>query len=151
MKSTLKNLLTVMSVVSAILVVALLVLLVVGLRPYILESSSMEPTVTKGSLVFVKHNEVSEVKDGDVVVYRTNGQLVLHRYIGENRIQGDANSLAQSITLTDSNYVGTLSFSIPGIGFFVSFLLQQKWILWVLILSFVILACRPEKKVAEST
>lgn len=152
MRSTLHNLLTVLSIASAILLLALLLLLALGLRPYILESSSMEPTITEGSLVFARRTDPASLTNGDVVVYRTNGLLVLHRYIGDGQLQGDANSISQEVTLTESNLVGTYAFHIPSVGNAISTLMRHKWLLWALISVMVILACtRFDKKEAKST
>lgn len=104
---TIHNLLNVVAIGSGIMLICLLVLLATGFRPYILTSASMEPTISKGSLVFTKHTELDDVQEGDVIVYRSNGSLVLHRYLGDNQIAGDANNISQSIHLTASNYVGT--------------------------------------------
>ncbi len=82
MKTTFHNLLTLFSVLAAILLICLTVLMAAGLRPYILTSSSMEPTIAEGSLVFAHSVPLSSLKEGDAVVYRTNGLLVLHRYLG---------------------------------------------------------------------
>lgn len=141
MRATLHNLLTVLSMASAILLVALIILMAAGLRPYILTSSSMEPTIAEGSLVFARHADLSSLKDGDVVVYRTNGLLVLHRYIGDGQLQGDANSISQEVTLTESNLVGTYAFHLPGVGKLISVLVSHKWLLAVLIGACIILSC----------
>ena len=149
MRSTLHNLLTVLSTISAILLVALLILLALGFKPFILVSSSMEPTIAEGSLVFARSTDLSSLKDGDAVVYRTNGLLVLHRYIKPGTLQGDANSLSQAVELTEANLVGTYAFHLPGVGKLISVLVSHKWVLWALISVMVILACtRFDKKEA---
>jgi len=141
MRTTLHNLLTVVFLFAALMLTVLLVLLLAGFKPYVLVSSSMEPTISSGSIVFTKHVPLEEIVEGDIVVYRTNGSLVLHRYLGDNQIAGDANNISQSIHLTASNFVGKYSFSVPGIGVAISFLLSHHWILVVLIIAVVILAC----------
>lgn len=152
MKATLHNLLNLVSITSAVLLVCLIVLLALGYRPYILESSSMEPTIANGSLVFARSVPLSSLTEGDAIIYRTNGLLVLHRYLGANLLQGDANSISQEVTLTESNLVGVYSFHLPGVGKLISVLVSHKWVLWALISVMVILACtRFDKKEAKST
>lgn len=151
MRSTLHNLLTVLSIASAILLLALLLLLALGLRPYILESSSMKPTIAEGSLVFAKHTPIDEVVEGEIVIYRTNGLLVLHRYLGNGLLQGDANQIAQSIELTDANLVGVYSFHLPGVGSAISTLSSHPAVLWALISVMVILSCTRFPSVGKET
>ena len=141
MKSTFHNLLNVLSIIAAVLLVALIVLLITGFRPYILESSSMEPSITKGSLVFARSIPLDSLSEGDPIIYRTNGLLVLHRYLGDGKIQGDANSISQDVKLTESNLVGVYSFHLPGVGSAISGLVSHRWILAVLIGLCVIGAC----------
>jgi len=138
---TIHNLLNVVAIGSGIMLICLLVLLATGFRPYILTSASMEPTISKGSLVFTKHTDLEDVQEGDIVVYRSNGSLVLHRYLGDNQIAGDANNISQSIALSPANFVGKYSFAVPGIGVAISFLLTNHWVLVALIIAVVILAC----------
>ena len=141
MKATLHNLLTVVSIAAGIMLICLITLLFLGFKPYVLISSSMEPTISSGSLVFTKHSDLEDVQEGDVIVYRSNGSLVLHRYLGDNTLQGDANNMSQSIALTAANYVGKYSFAVPGIGSAVSVLLKHRWILVTMIIAVVILSC----------
>lgn len=59
-------------------------------------SGSMEPTFSKGSLLFVK--DTKNVKEGDIVVYQSEQELIVHRIIAlkdkEVITQGDANNVA---------------------------------------------------------
>lgn len=59
-------------------------------------SGSMEPTFSKGALLLVK--DTRNVKVRDIVVYQSQGELIVHRIIRvkENIIvtQGDANNVA---------------------------------------------------------
>lgn len=59
-------------------------------------SGSMEPTFSKGSLLFVK--DTKNVKEGDIIVYQSGQELIVHRIIAlkdkEVITQGDANNVA---------------------------------------------------------
>lgn len=59
-------------------------------------SGSMEPTFSKGALLLVQ--DTRNVKEGDIVVYQSQGELIVHRIVRvkENIIvtQGDANNVA---------------------------------------------------------
>lgn len=73
---------------------------VFGLTPLIVQSGSMEPTVTTGSLLITKKTPASELRRGDVVtVPRRDRTLVTHRIVQVThrgatatlRLKGDAN------------------------------------------------------------
>lgn len=59
-------------------------------------SGSMEPTFSKGTLLFVK--DTKNVKEGDIIVYQSEQELIVHRIIAikdkEIITQGDANNVA---------------------------------------------------------
>ena len=59
-------------------------------------SGSMEPTFSKGTLLFVK--DTRNIKEGDIVVYQSGQELIVHRVIAikDKKIitKGDANNIA---------------------------------------------------------
>ncbi len=61
-------------------------------------SGSMEPTFSKGALLLVR--DTKDVKEGDIVVYQSQGELIVHRIIREKGeiivTQGDANNVADT-------------------------------------------------------
>lgn len=86
-------------------------LALMGFRPFILRSSSMEPLYREGSLIWVDTRiRADEAEIGDVLVYRANdGTLVMHRLVDINTFQGDANQTQEHIELTDVNLVGRVT------------------------------------------
>lgn len=58
-------------------------------------SGSMEPTFSKGTLLLVK--ETKDIKNGDIVVYQSGKELIVHRVIAQNGdtiiTKGDANNV----------------------------------------------------------
>ena len=109
-----------------------LALLLCGMRPFVLVSESMEPLYKRGSLCLINTRvESDEVEPGDVVVYRANsGGLVLHRYLGEGFLKGDANEEIQAVDLSPINFVGREVFTLPYIGTPVGVLLSYQWVVW---------------------
>lgn len=80
-------------------------------------SGSMEPTFSKGALLIVKKSD--DVKKGDIVVYQSGSELIVHRVIAihgdEVQTQGDANNVADP--LFEKNEIkGVVLFWIPGLG-----------------------------------
>lgn len=80
-------------------------------------SGSMEPTFSKGALLLVKEEQEADV--GDIVVYQSGQELIVHRVIekmGDMVItQGDANNVADE-PFDKSQLKGKVIGWIPGLG-----------------------------------
>lgn len=101
-----------------------------GFGAAVVQSGSMEPTLSTGDLLFVRRQE--EYSVGDIVVYQSQGILVVHRIIaayGQTLItQGDANDLAdQPFDL--SCVKGAVVGSVPVVGYVIDFMKTPKGIL----------------------
>lgn len=151
MKRFIKSLITVLSTVTAVFAVIALFLVLLGYRPFVLESPSMEPLYTMGSLCWIDTRApLDDLKKGDVLAYRSPANsLVLHRLVDVRSssddelvvgMQGDTNSMAQEVTLSRVNFVGREAFSIPGLGRLLSSVSGSTSILVVLL---IIIACVP--------
>ena len=150
----LKNLVTVSSVIAALLGIVALILVMAGFRPFILKTQSMEPMFMQGSLCWVDTRvSLDSLEVGDALVYRSPANsLVLHRLVGIREsntpsslsavMQGDANELTQDVELSHINYVGREAFSIPGLGSAVDELISHH-VIWITVAVFVLLACIP--------
>ena len=147
------RLLTVVFALAGAAALLFLCLFLLGFRPFIIQSQSMEPLYAKGSLCWVNTNVTPDsVKAGDVLVYRSStGLLVMHRLISASPadassvsavFQGDANSTAETVVLSPVNLVGKAAFSVPRLGTAVDRMLSGSAV-WFLIVLFVILACLP--------
>ena len=118
----------------------LLILNLVGIKPYITISGSMEPTIKTGSICFVNINEqYKDVKINDIIAFEAgNNNLVTHRVlnIDENGIEtkGDNNQDADFIKTNESNFVGKTLFSIPYIGYLTMFFKKPIGILVIAII-----------------
>ncbi len=151
MKSFMKKLVAVLSVVAAVFAVSALVLVLCGFRPLVLESPSMEPLYRVGSLCWVNTRvDFSDLQIGDVLVYRSPANsLVMHRLISVQsssgdeivvEMQGDTNPTVQEVTLSRINFVGKEAFTIPRLGTLVS---SASGVFPVLVVLLIILACLP--------
>lgn len=100
---------------------------VCGIRTYITMSGSMEPSIKTGSICIVDTQVTyDEIKAGDVIVFSTLGdRLVTHRVISitEDGIEtkGDNNNVSDGISTTNQNFVGKTLFSIPYVGYVISY------------------------------
>lgn len=96
----------------------------------VVQSGSMEPAIGTGSMVFVERASPETVGEGDVITYSDDGgNLVTHRVIEVHSAQtslrfvtkGDANDAPDVEPVLRGDYVGTVRFSVPFIGYIVAF------------------------------
>ncbi len=103
-------------------VIAVLVLYILGIRPYVVMSGSMEPSIHTGSVCFVNTRvDYDKVEPGDVIAFQTAiGTMVTHRVVavtGEGmETKGDANDVSDGVSTTPVNFSGKTLFSIPYLG-----------------------------------
>ena len=95
-----------------------------GLTPLIVQSGSMEPTVSTGSLIVARKTPAAELKRGDVVtVPRADRTLVTHRIAqltlrGDTatlRLKGDANDVVDPQAYV-VKHAGRMVVTIPFVG-----------------------------------
>ncbi len=109
-----------------VVLIAILLLLnfggkLVGYETYSIKSGSMEPTIPKGSLVYVDTNDTTP-EVGEVVSFYAGESVVSHRAIAvdeEGRkvtTQGDANEDPDIAPVKYSDIIGICRYSIPGLG-----------------------------------
>lgn len=94
------------------------------MKAYVVASSSMEPAISAGSVVYVSQYKAGEaVQTGDIVSFRSGGALVTHRVVsvdtehGLVTTRGDANQVCDSAPLSLEAIEGKVRFHIPGIGY----------------------------------
>ena len=95
-----------------------------GMRPLVVRSGSMEPTIPTGSMVVVERVPVQDIRVGDIVaVERPDHTRVTHRVIGieqrgstaELTLKGDANEDPDPVPVTVRR-ADRLVRQIPGVG-----------------------------------
>jgi signal peptidase len=99
-----------------------------GWQALVVRSGSMEPAISTGSVVLVQKQ--SEYGPNDVITFRDGGQLVTHRVVEKKVVnwqsqyatKGDANDAPDKEVVTYSDIAGKVSFSVPFLGYFFSFL-----------------------------
>ena len=98
---------------------------VFGWKPFIVLSGSMEDTIMPGDLILTKEIDVSELKEGDVISYRTNKYTVItHRIInivdeeGERKYytKGDNNDTDDINHVCNNQIEGIYRYRIPELG-----------------------------------
>jgi signal peptidase len=135
MNQTVKKIWNAVSTVLIVIVVAVALLLVsfrlIGLQGFTVLSGSMEPAYHTGSVIYVKPVDAETLEEGQVVTFYLSGKTVAtHRIIEvveENgsvsyRTKGDANDVADGSLLNPKNVIGTPVFSIPYMGYALSYI-----------------------------
>lgn len=133
MSKTIKRIWNVISVVLVGVVVLLAIALVgirlVGLKPFVVMSGSMEPNYHVGSLIYVKSVDYKELEVGDPITYMVSQDtIVTHRIIEvladeedpdtlRYFTKGDANDVADGVSVHYKNIIGKPVFSIPYLGY----------------------------------
>lgn len=109
---------------AVIIVITMIACLIFGIRPCVVVSGSMEPKIMTGSLCMIKNTNETPHK-GDIVAFKKGEITVVHRIVketGEGYVtKGDNNDVADPGILQKENITGRYLFSIPGIGYAISY------------------------------
>lgn len=114
-------------VITSVVVVFTIGLLMIGLRPLVIRSGSMEPTYGIGDVVLVSSEPAANIREGQVVTRFGAPEAVdslTHRvrHVTRDRdevqveTRGDANDSSEFWSMPPEQHVGVLVASIPGIG-----------------------------------
>lgn len=121
-----------------------------GIKPFVVLSGSMEPTVPTGSVVFVDTRD-RDVSEGDIITYslavsEDEGVYVTHRVhaITEDGLiqtKGDNNEDPDGY-LEPEGVTGTVSFHLPYLGYALDLLQGTGYVLvmiWILVANGIVL------------
>lgn len=120
---------TVLVALAVLLAAALVGVRLVGLQPYTVLSSSMEPTYHVGSLIYVKSVDYTELEAGDPITFMLDENTVAtHRIIEvvpdqqdssvlRYRTKGDTNDAEDGSLVHYKNVIDTPVFTIPYLGY----------------------------------
>ena len=129
MNNTLKKIWNIVSTALVVLIVLCAVFLMgsrlLGFQCYNVISPSMEPEYLVGDLIYVKEVDPTTIKEGDVITFIVNEDLVVgtHRVVrvdAENQrfyTKGDANEIEDQSPVHFNNVIGVPQFSIPKLGY----------------------------------
>ncbi len=102
---------------------------IVGFNPVVVLSGSMEPALSVGDVAVIRSVDTSGLRVGDIITYRSGGGLVTHRIVEVERtesgrlfhVKGDANNAEDGIPIIETNVVAKVVYSVPQLGFLVTF------------------------------
>ena len=124
---------------------------VFGRNMYIVLSGSMAPTFDTGSVIFVSPRSPEQIQAGDVITFTgVDGSqaLTTHRVVDIDKTnpqeiqfitKGDANDVNDPSPVSADRLVGTLSLSIPYLGYLLTFAQTKKGMLILIIVPGVFL------------
>ncbi len=118
-----------------------------GYKPMIVLSGSMETSINKGDLVFVKMTDTDKLKVDDVIAFRNeDDKVTTHRIVeivrqdGDKlfRTKGDANNTEDANLVKEKDVEGVYVGRIPGLGNVLIFI-QQPISLAVIVLTILVI------------
>ena len=112
--------------------------LILGIKPMVVLSGSMEPAIKTGSLCFVnKSKDYESINEGDIITYKLLGEKITHRVVEKRDegclTKGDANDVKDLGIVNKSNYYGKMIFSIPFLGYLIIFLKEYRPYIFTLV------------------
>ena len=94
------------------------------MKAYVVKSSSMEPAIMAGSVIYIsQYGEEETISPGDIVSFQAGDARVTHRVVavdsehGIVTTKGDANQVCDSKPTTFDSIEGKVRFHIPAIGY----------------------------------
>lgn len=111
-----------------------------GIRSFIVKSGSMEPTIPTGALVVTQYTHPTQLKNGDIITFirpTEERDFITHRILGINtrndytaiQTKGDNNKTPDNWQVGGGNVVGKVNFSIPYLGYVLTFVQSKIGIL----------------------
>ena len=134
MNTSVKKIWSIASTVLVVVIVLCAVFLMgsrlLGYRCFNIISPSMEPEYGVGDLIYVKQVNPDSIKEGDVITFLVNEDLVVgtHRVVRVDRenqrfyTKGDANDVEDRDPVHYNNVIGVPRFSIPKLGYVSDFI-----------------------------
>jgi len=102
-----------------------------GIKPYVIVSKSMEPTLSIGDIVFVYKAEFNEAKISDIIAYFDGEKVVIHRVYNIDKAngkymylvtKGDAVKNPDPVLVSKEMFLGKMAFKIPYMGLAIIYL-----------------------------
>lgn len=112
----------IISTASLAISVGFLISFLCGIRFLAITSGSMTPEINIGDVVVSTPVSISDVKVGDIIVFKGDSNLVVHRVVGFSRdncfiTKGDANENNDPLWACGDNVVGRVFLTIPLVGY----------------------------------
>lgn len=101
-----------------------------GLKLFSVISPSMSPEIRAGAVVYVQNRAFADIREGDIITYRIKetGVTVTHRVTEKNETEkifytkGDANKTEDAKAVRQEEVLGVVCLSVPFLGYAAFFL-----------------------------
>ena len=109
-----------------------IILFLVGIEPFVVESGSMEPVIPTYSLVMInKNTKYEEIKENDIIAFNSElGAKVVHRAVKITsdgiETKGESNKITDGISTNKNNFIGKEVFYIPKAGYVVKLIQTSR-------------------------
>lgn len=115
-------------------------------KAYVITTNSMEPELKKDDVVVIKKAKVDNLKQGDIITFKQNGETITHRIVQIDDIEdgklyitkGDNNNVQDEQGLRFDQIEGKLVIKIPQLGKMVASFKNGIIIVLVLLISAII-------------
>lgn len=115
-------------------------------KAYVITTNSMEPELKKDDLVVIKKAKADNLKQGDIITFKQNGETITHRIVQIDDIEdgklyitkGDNNNVQDEQGLRFDQIEGKLVIKIPQLGKMVASFKNGIIIVLVLLISAII-------------
>ena len=117
---------TISILIGFIAIVLFIIPTIIGIKPFIVLSGSMENTVKTGSVAYINtHVNAEDIQIGEIIAFSVGNSQVTHRVIGINEnntfiTKGDANDNEDLAPVKFEDFKGKTIFSIPYLGKFIT-------------------------------
>lgn len=117
-----------------------------GFKSYIITTSSMEPNVQVGDVVICKKIDANELKEGDVITFNKDGEVITHRITkiqteNDKKLyitKGDNNTLEDNEKIEENQIKGKMIIKIPKMGTFINALSNNIILLITLLVILIV-------------
>lgn len=124
LSAVMKAMVIILYFIIVILVITIIAVLAFGIKLYGVQTGSMEPTCTIGTLIVVQPVDFQDIHEQDIITFTVaENTIVTHRVIRIDRekqlleTKGDNNTVADSSPVSYGNVVGKVRFQIPYAGY----------------------------------
>lgn len=115
-------------------------------KAYVITTNSMEPELKKDDVVVIKKAKADNLKQGDIITFKQNGETITHRIVQIDDIEdgklyitkGDNNNVQDEQGLRFDQIEGKLVIKIPQLGKIVASFKNGIIIVLVLLISAII-------------
>lgn len=126
---------------------------ILGYKAYIVTTDSMQPSINAGDIVIVKNGKKDKIRQGDVITFNQNDEVITHRVIKniteESNVEyitkGDNNNTEDTFKVKYDDVIGKVIITIPYLGKIISILDNKIIILILLLVILIIVFIKIEK------